>query len=296
MKKLFVSGILIAGYLFSNAQNVGIKTSSPQTSLDVNGSFSLKETALGLVNGDNNDINISDFSFFRISGPGTAFAITGIANGKDGREITLYNATSFALTIKNLNAASGASRRIRTLTGSDMIFNAGNASVKLQYSAIDSNWIVVSQQNQAQALLNQSAISVFGTTGLTVTSVTAFTLVPGLSSTINVPAGALVYASSTGGVTTTSALSTGFSQVDVALFADGSFLPNAGYQRVIAANTGGVTLITSYWSLAQVISLTPGSHTISVVAAGTGSGSNATVSSNSSGVIQGALTLMIIKQ
>ncbi len=296
MKNLLFTCVLTTASLFSSAQNVGIKTSTPQTSLDVNGSFSLKESALGLVNGDNNEINISDFSFFRISGPGAAFAITGIANGKDGREITLYNSTAFALTIKNLNAASGASRRIRTLTGSDMIFNAGNASVKLQYSAIDSNWIVVGQQNQATGLLNQSAISAFGTASLTVTPATAFTLVPGLSSTINVPAGALVYASSTGGLITTSTLTNGFSQVDVALLADGAFLPNAGYQRVVAANTGGVTSITENWSLAQVITLSPGSHTISVMAAGTGSGSNATVSGTNASVLQATLSVMILKQ
>jgi len=206
------------------------------TSLDVNGSLALREAVLVLTNADNNNVAIAGYSFFRITGPTTSFAITGIANGFDGKVITLYNATVFSLTIKNLNPSSASANQIKTLTGSDLIFAAANSSVALQYSLSETKWIVIAQQNLAAQTVtfNQSANSVFGTAALTVLPSTPQTVIPGLTQTIDVPAGSVAYISSVGALVTTAAIATGFSVVDIFLTIDGSITANGGYQRVYA--------------------------------------------------------------
>lgn len=301
MKNYYLIILMIFSSINGTAQNVGINTSSPNTTLDVNGSVAFRESAISLVNGDNNNLVVSNFSFYRITGPTAAYAITGIGNGINGKVITLYNASTFAMTIRNLSAGSLAVNQVKTLTGSDLVFATGNSSVTLQYSALESKWIVIAQQNAIPQtpVLNQSANSVFGTTGLTVTPTTVITIIPGLSTTINVPAGCVVYLSSTGGIVTTAALATGFSVVDVLLRVDGAFLANGAYARVIAANTTGLTSgMISNWSLFTTVSLIAGNHTfdVSVVGVNAAGASNATVSGNNTSVNQGTLSVVILRQ
>jgi hypothetical protein len=130
---------------------------------------------------------------------------------------------------------------------------------------------------------------------LTLTSA-GFTLVPGLIQTITVPSNANVCAVTDGAIQTTSASTTGFSRVDVVLTLDGNFLPGgAGFRRVTAANTGGSVTNITYWSFSDCLPLAAGGHTISVFAQ-LQSGSTATVSGDSTSVLQGQLTTFILKQ
>ncbi|CAN5216098.1 hypothetical protein BH09BAC1_BH09BAC1_20520 [soil metagenome] len=142
----------------------------------------------------------------------------------------------------------------------------------------------------------QNFTSVFGTSALTITPSSPGTLVPGLTQTINVPAGAVVYIATDGGVATTSSVATGYSSVDVVIIVDGALLPNGGYKRIIAANTTGINGMFTNWSMSASIVLTPGSHTIGVYAYGTTQGVNATVSGDNTSILQSALTVGIIKQ
>ena len=143
----------------------------------------------------------------------------------------------------------------------------------------------------------QTGVSRLGTSPLSLATGAGFTLVPGLTATVTVPASAVVLVMSDGGVVTTSASSTGFSQVDVALHVDGNLLADGGYQRVVAANTGGVTAFNSArWNLSQVLTLSPGSHAISVSATGTGVGSDATVGGSPSSVYRGTLSVVVLTQ
>ena len=72
-------------------QNMGIKMApgaSPNATLDVNGSFALREgTALALANGQNNNVALDSMSFYRLTGPTAAFAVSGftgiVAAGSD---------------------------------------------------------------------------------------------------------------------------------------------------------------------------------------------------------------------
>lgn len=142
----------------------------------------------------------------------------------------------------------------------------------------------------------QSVVSSFGTGSVTLTPAAPFTLLPGMSATVTVPANAMVFVTATSGVQTISNAVAGFSAVDVALVVDGAFLSDAGFERVMVLNNGGIGGTIRYFTLAQAVPLTPGTHTLEVQASGLGAGSNTLVGGGTSSVLQGALTVMILKQ
>jgi hypothetical protein len=98
--------------------------------------------ALTLVNGANSDVGLPKKSFARITGPSSAFSISGIRDGTDGKIAILYNTTAQHMTITN-DATSTAANRIYTNTGSDVV-TTGTGIVSLIYSVTDSRWILLS--------------------------------------------------------------------------------------------------------------------------------------------------------
>jgi hypothetical protein len=126
----------------------------------------------------------------------------------------------------------------------------------------------------------QDAISVFGTASFSANAST-FGLVPNLSQTINVPSNSVIYLVTDGGVQTNGASAGGFSIVDIALFIDGVELVHGGYRRLSLANTNGLVGVMSAHDFG------PGE---------VGAGSDATVSGDSTSVLQGQLTVMILKK
>ena len=128
-----------------HAQNVGVKTGTPNAVLDVNGSVAIREgTPLSIANGTNNNVAVDSMSYYRLTAPTAAFTITGFTNGLDGRILRLINATNFTMTLKHQNASSTAANRINT-GGADFTI-AANGVVTLCYNVTLTNWIVVSSQ------------------------------------------------------------------------------------------------------------------------------------------------------
>ncbi|MBK8285402.1 MAG: hypothetical protein IPK97_11290 [Ahniella sp.] len=77
---------------------------------------------------------------------------------------------------------------------------------------------------------------------------------------------------------------------------DGSLVANGGYQRVIAANTGGVVNAIAGWSTSLVVTVAAGSHTFAVRRWVNLAGAvNATVSGNNTSPNQGALNVIVLK-
>lgn len=152
MKKIYLITLnaLFLANLLQAQSNVGIGTSDPKSKLDIAGGLSLREgTALTLVNGNNDNIVLTGaYSFYRITGPTTAFSILGIipASGADGQVVTLVNTTAQVMTIKN-NASGTAAYSIKTLTGADMDAVAGNSAISLQYNKTAACWYVTGSQN-----------------------------------------------------------------------------------------------------------------------------------------------------
>ncbi len=142
---------------------VGIN-GTPVSYLDVNGDLALREGALTLANGANNNVVTANNpfpagkSFYRITGPTAAFNITGLTGGQDGRIIVLYNATAFNMTLTH-NSTSTLSNRIYCGNSTDLTVN-GFGSITLVYNASDNRWIAA-----ASNATNTGPTGVAGATG-----------------------------------------------------------------------------------------------------------------------------------
>lgn len=144
----------------------------------------------------------------------------------------------------------------------------------------------------------QNVFEVYGTSQLAVNgSVSTFTLIPGLSQTINIPANAVVHVHTDGGVQSTGASSSTYSVVDIGLFVDGTVSNSGGQRRLSIANTSSLSQLIANWSIDRTYTLVAGSHTFEVKAVNAAAGtSTANVSSGSAPQLQGVLTVMIINK
>jgi len=148
--------------------------------------------------------------------------------------------------------------------------------------------------NGAAGTTGQSSTDVYGTSQFTVlASTTTFTLVPGLTQTINVPANAIVLVTTSGGVQCTAA-GVAFGAVDVGIHVDGVVSTQAGQQEIIASNTQAVAQMIAYWSMTKTYTLAAGNHTFDVRVKDAGGNADANVSGTNP-LIQAVLTVTIIK-
>jgi hypothetical protein len=144
------------------SQSIGVKTSDPQTLLDVNGSVAFRESSpLSISNGTNDNVAIDSMSFYRIVAPTAAFTLTGFTNGKNGRMLILVNATTYDMSLQH-QTGSTAANQINTGNGNTMII-APNGSATLFYSTGLSKWVVVGSSG---GYLSQMPLGV-PTTGVT---------------------------------------------------------------------------------------------------------------------------------
>ena len=101
------------------------------------------------ANGANNNIGPPASSFVRITGPTSAFTITGVSSeawgSPNGRMLYLFNSTAQNMTVANESASSTAANRIITGSGADIV-TTGTGVVQMIYSAPDSRWIVLATQ------------------------------------------------------------------------------------------------------------------------------------------------------
>jgi len=141
----------------------------------------------------------------------------------------------------------------------------------------------------------QDIVEVYGTGQLQVTGTTTnYTLIPGLSTIVNVPDNARVRIETNGGLQCTQP-GNAYTIVDVAIVIDGA-VTNA-QRRVVAANTSTVGQMIANWSFGRTFTLTPGSRQIEVRAIGVDpAAAPANVSSGSSPLIQGVLTVTVLKR
>ncbi|MGE0396614.1 MAG: hypothetical protein AB7T06_07860 [Kofleriaceae bacterium] len=151
--------------------------------------------------------------------------------------------------------------------------------------------------NGAPGTTGQAATSVFGNSTLLLAANAAATNIPGLEQTVTVPANAITFIASDGGLFTNGTLTTDFNIVDIAITIDNAILTNGGYQQLVAANSAGVTGAAT-WGFSVATPLTAGTHTIRVVAVGKGTAATptATISGGTGNVRQGTLTVMFLKQ
>lgn len=145
MKKIMITVSCLWIVFATAAQNVGINTTTPQATLDVYGDVIFRSADLVAADGVNLalDVNYNRFSFYRIAGPTADFSIGGITAGVEGRLVTLFNRSGFAMQINNEDAAATAEDRIITGTNADLIIGQ-KGIVNLQYDGAEQRWIVIS--------------------------------------------------------------------------------------------------------------------------------------------------------
>lgn len=122
--------------------NVGIGTTTPNATLEVNGSVAQKISTLNI--GTNNNINNlsvgTDSYLLRLTGANSAANISGIDATFNGHMIVLFNATGFAITMENDDNGSDAENRILLHNNADITLPS-NSSLSLIYSSVDARWI-----------------------------------------------------------------------------------------------------------------------------------------------------------
>jgi hypothetical protein len=138
-------------------------------------------------------------------------------------------------------------------------------------------------------------------------TITAFTYadVPGLNTTITVPAspgGSFVYIETDGGVipAITCTVPACSVIVDIQLIVDGAALAHGGFQRISCFNNAANWQAPSaFWSMGQVVNLSPGTHTIKVQTRLAGSNNapgGALVSAGDGTIIQGGLNALVLNK
>ncbi len=138
----------------------------------------------------------------------------------------------------------------------------------------------------------QDAVTVYGTGQLPVVStMTTYTLVPGLRQTISVPANAKVFLSTDGGAQNTGTGAT-YAVVDIGLFVDGVA---ASQRRLALSNTPALAQVIGNWSMSVAQPLSAGTHVVEVRAKDGGGSADANVSGTTP-LMRGQLTVLVLKQ
>jgi hypothetical protein len=152
MKKyvLLISTLLCYQIIF--CQNVGINTPTPEAALDVNGDVIFRTSELPVADGINIalDVNTAKFSYYRLTGPIADFTVAGITAGNDGRLLTLFNRTGFAMQINNEDANAAVTDMIVTGTNADITL-PNKGIINMQYDATEQKWIVKSSSKGSVA-------------------------------------------------------------------------------------------------------------------------------------------------
>ncbi|MDG1476360.1 MAG: hypothetical protein P8Q14_04385 [Vicingaceae bacterium] len=121
--------------------NVGIGTTTPNTSLDVANDVAIRESVnTTTTNAISNMAGTAGTSFINFTSQTSNFSIFSIADGVDGKILRLFNSTGFNMTVAN---DTGTSNSILTMSGGN-ISTVGQGVITLQYSANEQRWIVVS--------------------------------------------------------------------------------------------------------------------------------------------------------
>lgn len=160
MRALFITVFFLLSFTFLKSQNVGIGNTDPQSSLDIKGDIIFRVDTLELINGinDNIDISSSRSMNYILTGPNTTFELGGFTGGKDGKIITLYNSTPAAYYVINYSALTIPINQINTGTGANITMNS-YSTITFQYLALDSLWHIVSTNGKIESPISNTNLT-----------------------------------------------------------------------------------------------------------------------------------------
>lgn len=134
---------------------IGINTTDPKTTLDVNGALALREGApIGKppTNAINDlDLGAVPHTVYRIEGNSADFTISGIipAVNVDGQLLVLVNGTSGKMTVLN-NQVSIPANRIYVPGGKDLRLTGNFSTLMLLYSDDLKRWVVLNKSSHIE--------------------------------------------------------------------------------------------------------------------------------------------------
>lgn len=148
----------------------------------------------------------------------------------------------------------------------------------------------------ANGTAGQNASDAYGTGSIAVAkSSPTWVEIPGLFQSITVTPNSVISLYTDGAIQTTKISRSGFSAVDIAIFVDGVKSENAAHKKVLAVNSAIAGQMIGNYSMGKVVSLSEGAHRIDVRARYS-AGETATVGGGISSVLQGVLTVIILKK
>ena len=168
--------------------------------------------------------------------------------------------------------------------------NAGNATNAAQLGGVAASSYLTTSSS-----FGQSVTGVGGNASLTVDAATTnYTLIPGLTQTVNVGANSQIFILTDGGIQSQGTASNSFSVVDIAIFVDGAA---AGERRIVIVNNL-LSQSVGNWALSSGQTPSAGNHTIEVRARyGLNGASSALVSGGSSNtLLKAQLTVAVVKR
>src|ERR1700730_17832738 len=209
------------------------------------------------------------------------------------------NAVVTSVTASSPLASSGGNTPNLSMPGTSggVLYGTGTGSAFTSAGSGGANFLKSNgSAPPTWSVLGQTAETFYGTSSIAVGPGPGFVPIPGLAQTINVPVAGLVYVACDGGLSINSSSPTSFSITEIALFIDGAPTLNGADRRIIVSNSAALVNQIGNWSFSQFADLAPGSHTFQIMAAGTGIGVSATVSGDTNSLLQGELTIIIVKQ
>lgn len=122
---------------------VGFGTTTPNTTLDVKGDFSMSKRILNLnVTGQINNLDLQGAAVHKYEGGiASSVTITGIAGGTEGKIVILYTSSSNTITLKHLSTSSLDINRILTNTLADVTVT--NGAISLIYDDDSNCWRIL---------------------------------------------------------------------------------------------------------------------------------------------------------
>ena len=134
----------------------------------------------------------------------------------------------------------------------------------------------------------------FSTAEVTVTPSSDFQTVPGLDTTVDVPANSFVYLSLNGGMRLPNFGADDLLVAFVGIYVDGNPLFAGGFQSVRV--TGTSYQAPAYYSMGTLVPLSAGTHTISVKARGLGGNQNGVIGGDSGTSTNAGLSILVLRQ
>lgn len=143
---ILFSSVSLRLYAQRTGINLPVGATTPNTTLDINGAIAFREgAAISVTNGNNNDITLSAYSLFRLTGATAAFTLTGFTGGVDGRLLTVVNTTAQNMTLNHQTSSATANQLY--LTNSSNLTISPNGSATFQYNSTLSKWVLVSSSS-----------------------------------------------------------------------------------------------------------------------------------------------------